>query len=306
MELIDLYRDVIQTTTVGRAISGLGIGRCQRRGFNPCAATGSPCAMKMDDDKIDDIRFEGQGCAISTASASLMTEAVKGRTRADALRLFEPRTRTAHGRCGAAADEPRQTRGVVRSTGVSRSLVKCASLCWHTLASALRSPDPQVLPPVTTSELLKDAFVRNDPSSCNAEVKAVAIPAGRRGQSQVRARWATSLRPWAAASPCYIDGNLFRITGQDADAIGKSAQTAPEVPPELRKKTIKNIVWQQLKTCYDPENPRSISSDLGLVTNAMSARTKMRPVQWISKWTLTAPGCGMGEVLVRMCATRCK
>ena len=54
----------------------------------PCAATASRCGSSSRGDRIEDIRFEGQGCAISTASASLMTEAVKGKTRAEALRLF--------------------------------------------------------------------------------------------------------------------------------------------------------------------------------------------------------------------------
>ena len=62
----------------------------------------------------------------------------------------------------------------------------------------------------------------------------------------------------------YIDGNLFRIAGHEADAIGKTAAKAPEVPPGASEDDIKNMIWQQLKTCFDPEIPVNIV-DLGLV-----------------------------------------
>jgi nitrogen fixation NifU-like protein len=103
----------------------------------------------MDDDKISDIRFEGQGCAISTASASLMTEAVKGRTRDQALRLFDRVHQLLTDDAAPPADELGKLAAL---SGVREypARVKCASLCWHTLASALRSPGPQALPAVTT------------------------------------------------------------------------------------------------------------------------------------------------------------
>ena len=103
----------------------------------------------MDDDTISDIRFEGQGCAISTASASLMTEAVKGRTRADALRLFE----RVHQLLTDDRAPPAGELGKLAALSGVRAYparVKCASLCWHTLASALRSTNPQAVPAVTT------------------------------------------------------------------------------------------------------------------------------------------------------------
>ena len=58
-------------------------------GFNPLCGDRLTVRLKLADDQIEDIRFEGQGCAISTASASLMTEAVKGKTRGEALALFD-------------------------------------------------------------------------------------------------------------------------------------------------------------------------------------------------------------------------
>ena len=90
MELNDLYRDVIlDHNRRPRNFGALESADASVEGFNPMCGDRLTVRLKMDDDKISDIRFEGQGCAISTASASLMTEAVKGRTRADALRLFD-------------------------------------------------------------------------------------------------------------------------------------------------------------------------------------------------------------------------
>ena len=96
----------------------------------------------------------------------------------------------------------------------------------------------------------------------------------------------------------YIDGNLFRIAGQDADAIGKSVSKAPDVPPGASEEDIKNVVWQQLKTCYDPEIPVNIV-DLGLVYECDVSRNQDASRRVDIKMTLTAPGCGMGEVLVQ-------
>ena len=83
MELDDLYRDVIldhnrQPSNFG----ALDPADASAEGFNPMCGDRLTLRLRMNDgNAIDDIRFEGQGCAISTASASLMTEAVKGKTR---------------------------------------------------------------------------------------------------------------------------------------------------------------------------------------------------------------------------------
>ena len=90
MELNDLYRDVIlDHNRQPRNFGPLEPADASVEGFNPLCGDRLTLRLRMDGDSIADIRFEGQGCAISTASASLMTEAVKGRTRAEALALFE-------------------------------------------------------------------------------------------------------------------------------------------------------------------------------------------------------------------------
>lgn len=150
MELIDLYRDVIlDHNRRPRNFGTLESADASVEGFNPMCGDRLTVRLKMDEDKISDIRFEGQGCAISTASASMMTEAVKGRTRAEALRLFD----RVHELLTDDAAPPADELGKLASLSGVRAYparVKCASLCWHTLASALRASDPQALPPVTT------------------------------------------------------------------------------------------------------------------------------------------------------------
>jgi len=92
---------------------------------------------------------------------------------------------------------------------------------------------------------------------------------------------------------------MVRLSGLDADAIGKDKPEAVETIDETGKEILlEDLVWRQLKTCYDPEIPVNIV-DLGLVyecTLSDSAeREKMKDV--FVKMTLTAPGCGMGESL---------
>src|SRR5208337_5574777 len=90
MELNELYRDVIlDHNRRPRNFGPLEAADASAEGFNPMCGDRLTLRLKLAGQKIEDIRFEGQGCAISTASASLMTEAVKGKTRAEALALFD-------------------------------------------------------------------------------------------------------------------------------------------------------------------------------------------------------------------------
>jgi len=150
MELNDLYRDVIlDHNRRPRNFGGLEPADAEVEGFNPLCGDRLTVRMRLDDDKISDIRFEGQGCAISTASASMMTEAVKGRTRAEALRLFDRVHQLLTDDEAPPADELGKL-AALSGVRAYPARVKCASLCWHTLASALRSTDPQVLTAITT------------------------------------------------------------------------------------------------------------------------------------------------------------
>ena len=136
----------------------------------------------------------------------------------------------------------------------------------------------------------------NEPIVVQREVKAVAIPAGAEVNLKLGSVGYIT-QALGGSFTVYVDGNLFRIAGHDADAIGKTSAKPPEVPPGASEEDIKNIIWQQLKTCYDPEIPVNIV-DLGLVYECDVSKNDDSTRTVDIKMTLAAPGCGMGEVLV--------
>jgi len=149
MELNDLYRDVIlDHNRRPRNFGPLEPADASVEGFNPMCGDRLTLRLKLAADKIADIRFEGQGCAISTASASLMTEAVKGKSRVEALELFDRVHRMLTD--DAAPGEDLGKLAALSGVREFPARVKCASLCWHTLASALKSADARNLPAVST------------------------------------------------------------------------------------------------------------------------------------------------------------
>jgi probable FeS assembly SUF system protein SufT len=95
----------------------------------------------------------------------------------------------------------------------------------------------------------------------------------------------------------YLDGNLFRIAGEDADALGKEPVPPPQLPPDAADEDVEDLVWEQLRTCFDPEIPINIV-DLGLIYECKLKHADGGDRDVEVKMTLTAPGCGMGEVLV--------
>ena len=97
----------------------------------------------------------------------------------------------------------------------------------------------------------------------------------------------------------YVEGNLFRIAGQHADALGKEPPPPIELADDASDEDVEKLVWSQLRTCFDPEIPVNVV-DLGLVYDVSldhgeDPRDERRVYV---KMTLTAPGCGMGDILV--------
>ena len=95
----------------------------------------------------------------------------------------------------------------------------------------------------------------------------------------------------------YVDGNLFRIGGADADALGKDPPPALELPEGAGDEDVEKLVWQQLRTCFDPEIPINVV-ELGLVYSCELDRLEDGRRKVNVQMTLTAPGCGMGDILV--------
>ena len=136
----------------------------------------------------------------------------------------------------------------------------------------------------------------NEPFSLSRDVTAVIIPAGE----ELTLREGTSgfiTQALGGSFTVYVEGNLFRVSGTDADALGKEQVPPPNIPENATDADIEAVIWDQLKTCYDPEIPVDIVN-LGLVyrCEVESLGNGQRSVN--VDMTLTAPGCGMGDVLV--------
>ena len=95
----------------------------------------------------------------------------------------------------------------------------------------------------------------------------------------------------------FVDGNLFRIAGIDADAIGKKPVLPPSLPENATDDDVESLLWEQMKTVYDPEIPVNIV-DLGLIYRCEMRTTEDGERVVDVDMTLTAPGCGMGDILV--------
>jgi nitrogen fixation NifU-like protein len=115
------------------------------QGFNPLCGDHYTIHLKMDDEVIRDISFEGAGCAISKASASVMSSVLKGKTREEAETIFKNFHSLVTGSPASEADLEKLGR-LAAFAGVSEfpARVKCASLAWHTMHAALTSDETKV------------------------------------------------------------------------------------------------------------------------------------------------------------------
>ncbi len=122
---------------------------CSAHGHNPLCGDEVQVHLRVEDGVIRDIGFEGQGCAISTASASLMTEALKGKSKAEAAVLFEALHKLLTDQGCDKSDADADSLGKLTVLGGVKEYpmrVKCATLAWHTLQAALEHNEK----PVTT------------------------------------------------------------------------------------------------------------------------------------------------------------
>ena len=143
-DLTELYQSVIlDHNRKPRNFGALEGANRQADGKNPLCGDHVTVELVVggDPETIEEVRFTGQGCAISKASASLMTAAVKGKTRAEADALF---ARFHAMVLGESAGDKAELGQLVVFSGVSRFpvRVKCASLAWHTLRAALAEGEP--------------------------------------------------------------------------------------------------------------------------------------------------------------------
>jgi len=136
----------------------------------------------------------------------------------------------------------------------------------------------------------------SEPVQLYRDCSAVMIPSGdevilRKGSN------AHITQALGGSFTIYLDGRLFRIAGQDADCLGKDPVPPPSLPDGASEQDVEQLVWDQMRTCFDPEIPINIV-DLGLIYSC-----QLNSVEGGGRWidvtmTLTAPGCGMGDILV--------
>ena len=143
-DLGDLYQQVIiDHTKSPRNFGKLEPCSHDAEGFNPLCGDQLHVYLQINDNNIiEDVKFEGQGCSISTASASLMTQALKGKPVSEFERLFEAFHNMATADMSEAPDE--ETLGklaVLAGVKEFPARIKCATLCWHTLKAAIEDGD---------------------------------------------------------------------------------------------------------------------------------------------------------------------
>src|SRR3954468_8999565 len=142
-ELSELYQQVIlDHNKKPRNFRKLENANRKAEGYNPLCGDQLNVYLHIEDDQVQDVSFEGSGCAISKASASMMTQAVKGKTKAEAETLFNEFHRMAMGQLDEE-NEPNQLGRLTIFAGVRDfpARVKCATLSWHTMYAALNEKE---------------------------------------------------------------------------------------------------------------------------------------------------------------------
>jgi len=136
----DLYQEIIlDHSKRPRNCHPMEDANRRAEGYNPLCGDKLKLYLKVENDVVKDVSFVGSGCAISTASASLMTESLKGKTRAEALKVMEK----FHDLLTTDSPVTQELGKLVVFCGVRDypARVKCATLAWHTLRSALNGEE---------------------------------------------------------------------------------------------------------------------------------------------------------------------
>ena len=144
-DLRDLYQEVILDHGKGpRNFGSLDEANCRAEGHNPLCGDRLTLSLRTEEGRVTDIRFEGSGCAISTASASMMTEALRGKTIVEIESLFKAFHELITGKDGTVDEESLGKLVVFSGVRQFPVRVKCATLPWHTMLAALEQRDKPV------------------------------------------------------------------------------------------------------------------------------------------------------------------
>jgi nitrogen fixation NifU-like protein len=143
----DLYQDMIlEHSKKPRNFRSLPQANRKAEGYNPLCGDHFTVFLQLENDEVKDISFEGSGCAISKASASMMTASLKGKTKSQARELFARFHRLVTSQATEAHDGGVDIGKLVVFSGVSEFpvRVKCATLAWHTMLAALEEKSDTV------------------------------------------------------------------------------------------------------------------------------------------------------------------
>lgn len=136
---------------------------------------------------------------------------------------------------------------------------------------------------------------QREPVAFSRDCDAAVVPSGETGIIPKGAKGQLT-QALGGSFTVYIQGNLFRIDGKDADAIGEQPEPEPVLPDNATDEDVEQLVREQMRQCYDPEIPVNIV-DLGLVYECRVTHRDNGSRQVGIIMTLTAPGCGMGDVI---------
>ncbi|MCG5547796.1 putative Fe-S cluster assembly protein SufT [Halorhodospira halochloris] len=136
---------------------------------------------------------------------------------------------------------------------------------------------------------------RGEPIVFQRDCEAVVIPAGDTGTIPEGAEGVLT-QALGGSYTVFLQGYLFRIDGNNADAIGKEPPQPPQLPDNATDEDVEGLIWEQMATCYDPEIPVNVV-DLGLIYRCDIAKDENGYRNVDIDMTLTAPGCGMGDIL---------
>jgi probable FeS assembly SUF system protein SufT len=138
--------------------------------------------------------------------------------------------------------------------------------------------------------------IDNEPVVIKRDVEGLVVPAGT-PVILPKDALAYITQAMGGSFTVYFEGNLIRVAGTDADALGKEPIAPPSLPENATDEQFEALVWEQLKTIYDPEIPINVV-DLGLVYGCSMSRSPSGDRTVNIMMTVTAPGCGMGEILL--------
>ena len=143
----------------------------------------------------------------------------------------------------------------------------------------------------------------SEPFKLDRDVEAIAVPTGETIELPAGVVGYIT-QALGGSFTIFVDGSMFMILGHNADALGREPLPTPKLPENASHKDVEKAVWEQLGNVYDPEIPVNIV-ELGLVYECQVEPSE-EGYQVAIEMTLTAPGCGMGDVLVSDAAAKIK